>query len=180
MELITKRLVLRPWEDADAPALYELARDPRVGTAAGWPAHTSVEQSLDILRNVLRGPEQYAVVLREADDAGHAAGAFIGAIGLKDASMSDYVTEPDEYEVGYWVGVPFWGRGYMPEAFEALIEHTRDDLGARTIWADHFEDNLQSHRVMEKCGLSFVRTQLRADTDEAENPRRIVIMKREL
>lgn len=50
MELFSTRLALRPWVDADAPALFELARDPRVGTAAGWPATTSEEQSLDILR----------------------------------------------------------------------------------------------------------------------------------
>ncbi|MFR7403189.1 MAG: GNAT family N-acetyltransferase [Coriobacteriaceae bacterium] len=55
MELFSTRLALRPWTDADAPALFELARDPRVGTAAGWPPHTSEEQSLDILRNVLQG-----------------------------------------------------------------------------------------------------------------------------
>ncbi len=66
MELFSTRLALRPWADADAPALFELARDPRVGTAAGWPPHTSEEQSLDILRNVLQGPEQYAITLRES------------------------------------------------------------------------------------------------------------------
>ncbi len=51
MELLSDRLVLRPWADADAPALFELARDPRVGIAAGWPPHESEEQSLDILRS---------------------------------------------------------------------------------------------------------------------------------
>ncbi len=66
---VSTRLALRPWVDADAPALFELARDPRVGTAAGWPPHSSEEQSLDILRNVLRGPEQYAITLRESGRA---------------------------------------------------------------------------------------------------------------
>ena len=45
MKLETQRLVLRPWEDEDAPALYKYAQDPRVGPIAGWPAHTSVEHS---------------------------------------------------------------------------------------------------------------------------------------
>lgn len=42
MELTTDRLRLRPWEDSDAARLYELAKDPAVGPAAGWPAHKSV------------------------------------------------------------------------------------------------------------------------------------------
>lgn len=82
MELFSTRLALRPWADADAPALFELARDPRIGTAAGWPPHTSEEQSLDVLRNVLRGPEQYAITLRES-------GELIGAIGpIRQASAT--------------------------------------------------------------------------------------------
>lgn len=82
MELFSTRLALRPWADADAPALFELARDPRIGTAAGWPPHTSEEQSLDVLRNVLRGPEQYAITLREG-------GELIGAIGpIRQASVT--------------------------------------------------------------------------------------------
>ncbi len=40
MELFSTRLALRPWIDDDAPALFKLARDPRIGTAAGWPPHT--------------------------------------------------------------------------------------------------------------------------------------------
>lgn len=94
MELITARLVLRPWLDSDATELYALARDPRIGTAAGWPPHESEEQSLDILRNVLRGPEQYAVTLR-------CDGTLIGAIGLKTIDDCDYLEGPDEYSAGY-------------------------------------------------------------------------------
>lgn len=41
----TKRLILRPWRLEDAEALYEVAKDPRIGSQAGWPAHTSVDNS---------------------------------------------------------------------------------------------------------------------------------------
>lgn len=153
MQLETERLVLRPWLDEDAPELYELARDLRVGSAAGWPPHESVGQSLDILRNILRGPEQYAITLKSNE-------ALIGAIGLKTQTDCDYLESADEYSVGYWIGVPFWGNGYAPEAFERLIEHARNDLHATAILADHFLGNEQSHRVMEKCGLRAVRTQI--------------------
>lgn len=50
MELRTERLILRPWEESDAESLYEYAKDPAVGPIAGWPPHTSVENSLEIIR----------------------------------------------------------------------------------------------------------------------------------
>ena len=52
----TKRLVLRKWTEADAESLYEYAKDPEVGPIAGWPPHKSVEESLDVIRNVFNGP----------------------------------------------------------------------------------------------------------------------------
>ena len=170
MELFSTRLALRPWADADAPALFELARDPRVGTAAGWPPHTSEEQSLDILRNVLQGPEQYAITLRES-------GELIGAIGLLTGDACDYLEADDEYSVGYWIGVPYWGQGFAAEALQRLIDHARDSLGTRAIYADHFLENTQSHRVMEKCGLLPVRTQT-TDVLYPAGKRDVLIMRR--
>lgn len=172
MKLLSDRLVLRPWADADAPALFELARDPRVGIAAGWPPHESEEQSHNILRNVLRGPEQYAITLREG-------GQLIGAIGLLTRDSCDYLEANDEYSVGYWIGVPYWGQGFAAEALHRLIDHARDALGARAIYADHFLENAQSHRVMEKCGLSPVRTQA-AEVLYPAGRRDILIMRRVL
>ena len=53
MGMEMKRLILRPWTEADAESLYEYAKDPRVGPIAGWPVHTSVENSREIIKNVL-------------------------------------------------------------------------------------------------------------------------------
>lgn len=75
MILTTDRLILRPWKESDAEDLYEYAKDPDVGPIAGWPVHTSVDNSLEIIRNVLSAPEVYAVCLKENDKA-------IGSIGL--------------------------------------------------------------------------------------------------
>jgi len=61
MELRTERLILRPWRESDAESLYEYAKDPAVGPIAGWPPHTSVENSLEIIRGVLSEKETYAV-----------------------------------------------------------------------------------------------------------------------
>ena len=53
MRLETERLILRPWSEEDAQDLYVYAKDPQVGPIAGWPPHTSVENSLEIIKNVL-------------------------------------------------------------------------------------------------------------------------------
>ena len=50
MELQTERLILRPWKESDAESCYEYAKDPQVGPEAGWPMHTSVENSREIIR----------------------------------------------------------------------------------------------------------------------------------
>ena len=61
-QLETKRLILRRFAEADAADLYEYASDPRVGPAAGWPPHKSLEESLEIIRTVFQAPHIYALV----------------------------------------------------------------------------------------------------------------------
>ena len=57
MELQTKRLILRPWQESDAEALYKYASNPNIGPIAGWPPHTSIENSREIIKVVLSAPE---------------------------------------------------------------------------------------------------------------------------
>ena len=61
MNLKTRRLLLRPFQESDAADLYEYAKDPRVGPIAGWPVHTSVENSREIIRTVFAAPNTFAV-----------------------------------------------------------------------------------------------------------------------
>ena len=78
MELETKRLILRPWEESDAEELYKYAKDPAVGPIAGWPPHTSVENSREVIKNVLSETGNYAVVLKETGLPVGCAGLMIG------------------------------------------------------------------------------------------------------
>ena len=68
MTFETTRLLLRPWCESDAESCYRYASDPLVGPAAGWPAHTSVENSREIIRTVLSEPDTFAVILKERPD----------------------------------------------------------------------------------------------------------------
>ena len=63
--LKTERLLLRKWTEADADSLFQYASDPEVGPITGWPPHKSVEESKEIIRNVLNGPECYAICEKE-------------------------------------------------------------------------------------------------------------------
>ena len=153
-ELETTRLTLRPWAEADAPALYRWASDPEVGPRAGWEPHASVEESAKIIREVLAVPESYAIVVRGREPEDEP----IGAIGLKFGAASELAHGTREAELGYWLARPFWGRGYMPEAGRALLAHAFLDLRLKVVWAGHYEGNLQSRRVMEKLGLTETRT----------------------
>lgn len=151
MILETKRLLLRPWEESDAESLYEYAKDPAVGTPAGWPAHRSVEESREIIKSALCGVESYAVCLRSDSKA-------IGAIELKLKGNTDMTDRDDECELGYWIGRPFWGQGLIPEAAQELIRRGFEDLSMRAIWCGYYDGNEKSKRVQEKCGFSYVRT----------------------
>lgn len=145
MVLETERLILRPWTEEDAEACYQYAKDPRVGSPAGWPAHTDVENSRQVIRSVLSGPETYAVVLKET-------GLPIGSIGLHH---NDLASGEDEAELGYWIGVPYWGRGFAPEAAGEMLRHAFEDLLLLRVWCGYYDGNERSRRVQEKLGFRY-------------------------
>lgn len=70
----TDRIILRPWQESDAEALYKYASEPEVGERAGWPPHQSVEESLEIIRTVFQNDTTWAIELKETGEA-------IGAMG---------------------------------------------------------------------------------------------------
>lgn len=148
MILETERLILRPWQKSDAESLYQYASSPEVGPMAGWPAHTSVENSLDIIRHVLSAPETYAVVDKQS-------GCAIGSIGIMIGKASHLELPATEGELGYWIGVPYWGQGLIPEAVREILRYAFEDLHLETIWCGCFDGNLKSKRVQEKCGFQY-------------------------
>ena len=151
--LITSRLLLRPWQESDAEVLYRYAKDPAVGPVAGWPPHTSVADSLEIIRTVFAAPETYAVVLKETGEPVGSVGIMFGD-GLHSAEM-----QAGEAEIGYWIGVPYWGQGLIPEAVRCLLERCFEDLGMTAVWCGYYDGNMKSRRVMEKCGFRFHHTE---------------------
>ena len=146
--LETELLIMRRWEDSDAECLYEYAKDPDVGPIAGWPPHQSIDESRDVIKNVLNGKEAYAICLKED-------GKAIGAIELKLNGHTDMTDRDDECEMGYWLGKPFWGQGIMPEAVREMLRHAFEDLEMQKVWIGYYEGNNKSKRVQEKCGFKY-------------------------
>ncbi len=151
MVLETERLILRPWEERDTADLFQYASNPEVGPIAGWPVHTSVENSREIIKSVFSAPETYAIVLKETMQS-------VGSIGLMIGSASDKGIPDTEAEIGYWKGVPYWGQGLIPEAVREMMRHGFDDLNLEKMWCGYFDGNTKSQRVQEKCGFRYHRT----------------------
>lgn len=140
--LRTSRLVLRPFEQSDAPRVQELAG------------------AREVALNTLQIPHPYPDAVAEAWIGGHEEdpnnysfaiddGQLAGAIGLR--LTHDF----DRAEAGYWVGKPFWGRGYATEALDAIIRFGFEELKLHRIYAGYFPRNAASGRVMEKNGMKF-------------------------
>ena len=143
--LETPRLELRRFEMADAKEIQRLAGDSRIadttlriphpyedGMAEAWIAHQA-ETAGPLTELVL-------AIVRKEDSA------LLGAIGLAGITGT-------EAELGYWVGVPYWNRGYCSEAGLAVLEYAFFALRLQRVHADHFKRNPASGRVMEKLGM---------------------------
>lgn len=151
MIIETERLILRKWTVDDAESLYTYAKSPNVGPSAGWPPHKDVESSRFVIENVFCGAECYAICEKGNDIA-------IGAVELKLHGFSNMTDSDTECELGYWLGEPFWGRGYVPEASRALLKRGFEELGMTTIWCGYYEGNEKSKRVQEKLGFTYHHT----------------------
>ncbi len=144
MRIETERLVLRPWREDDAADLYRFASDPEVGPAAGWAPHRDVADSLNVLKTILMKDQTWAITIKPSDEP-------VGSVGVFPGGQAE---QRGEYEIGYWVARPFWGRGIAPEAVKALLS-LYFSFGAERIWCAHADFNARSRRVIEKCGFSY-------------------------
>jgi RimJ/RimL family protein N-acetyltransferase len=140
--LETERLMLRAPRREDAKAIGTLANDLRIA------------------ENLLRLPHPYGLADAERFIAGANAGedetefvitrgtTVLGACGVGSR-------DGEQPEIGYWLGVAFWGRGYATEVARALIDHAFADLGYDALVAGARVSNPASRRVLQKCGFQW-------------------------
>jgi RimJ/RimL family protein N-acetyltransferase len=141
----TRRLVLRAPEACDAQRLAELADDWDVARMTTRMPHPySARDAESFLAAVhAQDPRRDNTFLIEHEGAGP-----VGMIGL----FHDGRPYP---ELGYWIGRPFWGRGFASEAAEGALNWARRRWNKRAVIAGHFADNPASGRVLEKTGFLY-------------------------
>ena len=141
----TARLLLRPGFPEDAPALAAAMSDRTIArnlAVVPWPY--TLRDAEAFLASP-RDPVLPSFLIFERTDA---APRLIGSCGLGRRPSG-------AVEMGYWIGRPFWGRGFASEACTALIEIART-LGLSRLEASHFIDNPASARVLDKLGFESV------------------------
>lgn len=139
----TNRLILRALRMSDAPRIARFCGDPGVGrmlamtplpyldvAAEGWIMITRARAPL--------GRDYVFAIDLEGE-------GLIGAVGA-------HKRDGDAFEIGYWLGRPYWGQGYATEALSGLVAEARS-LG--TLQAGHFVDNPASGRVLRKAGFAY-------------------------
>lgn len=146
--LITQRLRIRPFYTEDAPMVQKLAGDKAISdatinipypydlrTAEIWIESHSYEVRKGICFNL-------AVELKEEP-------CLIGNTSLF------FNREHHRAELGYWIGKPYWGKGYCTEAAAAVLEYGFKELKLQRIFAHVFKDNTASVKVLEKIGMTY-------------------------
>ena len=153
----TDRLILRPFAEADAQAMFDnWASDPEVTKYLTWPTHSDPRITSMVLRDWVShyeedGYYQWAIVSK-------ASGQPIGSIAV--------VASNDQacwVELGYCIGRNWWHQGIVAEAVKRLIAFFFEEVGVGRIQARHDPRNENSGAVMRKCGMTREGILRRAD-----------------
>jgi ribosomal-protein-alanine N-acetyltransferase len=150
IQIDTSRLTLRPMQKTDLSRLVCLANDLRVSANLSRMPHPYREQ--DGEEWLRKQPELWAGKADYVFAIDHKVDGFMGSIGLH---WMDRMTLDDSFawELGYWLGVPYWGQGFATEAGKGLIEAAIHDLDPAHLVAGFATTNTQSGHVLEKLGF---------------------------
>jgi RimJ/RimL family protein N-acetyltransferase len=143
--LRTARLVLRPFVLADAPVVQRLAGDEKVASTTLNIPHPyedgMAERWIEKQAREWEARTSLVLAVTTGDDG------LVGAVSLA------LTPAHGRAELGYWIGVPFWNRGYATEAAAALVAYGFDELGLNRVLARHITRNPASGRVISKLGM---------------------------
>lgn len=141
-EIITERLVLRPFKSGDAPAVFKnWTSDDRVSNFCRWYTHNDVSETEQFLNYCISAEYCWAITLKEKDEP-------IGCIDMVGMNANG------DPEIGYALSYNYWNKGIMTEAAKAIISDLFEK-GYSKVEACHNVDNPASDKVMEKCGMTY-------------------------
>ena len=144
----TERLSARPIQLNDAPRVAELFQEKELPWNLGrapWPYSLSDAENWLTLAQTQwdTGTEFPFAILKE--------GTLIGSCGITRVNPAENI-----WEIGYWLGKPYWGNGYVTEAAEGLLDWAAREAGITRFVSGYIFDNPASGRVLEKLGFEHV------------------------
>lgn len=146
--LESDRLLIRYWNEEEYEDFYEYARDETVGPNAGWKPIKSKKQSKEVIRGFIKNGNVYAIYHKQDRKV-------IGNISL-------YTKYPDikkrllaQREIGFVINPSYWGNGYAPETVKRMLKYCFEKMELDLVWCSHFDFNIRSKRVIEKCNFKF-------------------------
>jgi len=140
--LQTLRLRLRQYTEADIPGLLPLVGAKEVAATTLRITHPYTKQDARDFFELAKAPDKLGLAITLRND-----GRQIGGIGLRVDQQHQHA------ELGYWLGVPYWGQGYATEAAREVLRYGFEDLRLHRIFASHFKHNPASGRILQKLGM---------------------------
>ena len=147
-EIRTKRLLLRALRVSDYKRLYAYAKKPHIGPMAGWDPHTSSDQSLMILKQMIDQKDVWAITPKGEENH------LIGTIGLHYRKVGQQYGYA--HEIGYVLDDAYWRKGLMSEAVTAVIKYAFNQLQISRVYGKTYPYNYASQRVLEKANFVYV------------------------
>ncbi|MFC1948807.1 GNAT family N-acetyltransferase [Chloroflexota bacterium] len=147
IDIAGEKIRLRPIRAADAEASYKLVKNEAVVSALAWDGPESVEELSNTYsrwEEEIRNGDSYNLVIEEVDQPG-----LIGCTGIS------FPRHPRQVNIGYWLGEPFWDKGYVTEAVGLVCHLSFKYLDAARAYGTVFVGNTGSWRVLEKNGFSL-------------------------
>lgn len=141
----TKRCILRPWRLSDVEDMYDYAKLPNVGPAAGWRPHQDTHESARIIAMFISSNEVWAIEMKDSKKV-------VGSIGLH---MDDKRPKVKARMVGFVLHPAYWGQSIIAESVTELVRYAFSELEVDVISGYHYPFNRQSGRVFEKCGFRY-------------------------
>ncbi len=140
--LQTDRLLLRPYTEHDAAELLPLIGAREVAATTLRIAHPYTRHDAKAFFELTKDPDKVWLAITLRGD-----GRQIGGIGMRVDQQHKHA------ELGYWLGVDYWGKGYATEAGREMIRYGFEELGMHRIFASHFRHNPASGRILRKLGM---------------------------
>ena len=143
----TERLILRPWHKDDFDDFFEIVSNEAVMVPSGAPVESDKGKAWDLFFKYRYNQKAYAIVLKET-------GKAIGAINYQKDNLRN-PTMVNSLSLSYELNENYWGKGYMPEALNAMVENAFETTDIEVLSVGYHNNNMKSKKVIEKCGFVY-------------------------